>query len=265
MLCVGACAHPAAVRGRRALDERAFRLAASELTIAVREQPDETSYWVDLGRAQVGLGAAAEAARAFGVACERSPRTPRLWVYLGHAHELGRDYDRAEIDYRRAIALAPDRAWLHRVLGARLLRWGRPDEAVEPLRRARALDPHHQETHNALATALFRAGQPQQAERVFKRAIAAFPEARSLRLGLAVVLLEEGREREALMVYAKVLESWPHFAPAHAGRSLILQDLGEWASAERELEEAIRKAPWRDDYRAQLAALRQRQPRFIRE
>src|SRR5690606_17042471 len=65
VLLLGACAHPQAVRGRHALDERAFAAAAVALEAAVRERPQELSYWLDLGRAYVGKGDAAGAVRAF--------------------------------------------------------------------------------------------------------------------------------------------------------------------------------------------------------
>src|SRR5262249_29047216 len=150
----------------------------------------ELGYWVDLGRAYMGQGDAEGATRAFAAAIALDPGAARLHVFAGHAHELGRHYDLAEAEYRRAVVLAPERAYPVRVLGARLLRWGKPDEALAPLARAIALEPDHAETHNAYAMALARAGRAAEAEKVLRAAVQRFPERRELRLGLAVLLIE---------------------------------------------------------------------------
>jgi Flp pilus assembly protein TadD len=253
--------HPSAARGRRALDEGAFAEAARELGVAARDRPKDLAVWVDLGRAYVGAGDAKGAVDAFSHAVELSPHEARLQVFLGHAHELGRQYDLAEADYRKAIAIAPERAYPYRVLGARLLRWGRPEEAIGPLQRALSLDDSHAETHNAYAIALVRVGRAPEAEAAFRRAIARFPEERSLRLGLAAMLINASHYDQALDVYGELLSRWPTFAPAHVGRAVLFAELGQKAEAERELEAALALQPNNADYRARLDRLRGAQSR----
>ncbi len=251
-----ACVHPAAQRGRRALDDGAYALAATELGIAVRARPGEVDYWVDLGRAEVGRGHGPGAVRALGRARALSPSEARLAVYLGHARELMHRYDLAELDYRTAVSLSPDRPWTHRVLGTRLLRWGRAEEAVAPLERAVALDPDHAETRNALALALFQAGDGARAEATFRTASARFPRHRGLALGHAIVLVESGNYEAALVVYAQIARRWPDFAAPYAARSILLAQLGRHAEAAGEMEEALARDPRNPSYRVQRDALR---------
>lgn len=247
-----ACVHPSAARGRRALDDRAFGIASKELERAVREEPQELSYWVDLGRAYVGEGRGAEAVRAFEGASALAPREARLKIYLGHAQELSRQYDSAEAAYRSAISLEPQRAWTHRVLGTRLLRWGRAEEAIAPLQRATELDPKHAETHHALAIALAESGDPRAAEGTLRTAVAQFPDERSLWLGLAALVVNRGAYEEALSIYAEVLARSPDFAPAWVGRALLLAQLGRLSEAELELDRAVQLDPNNQVYRERL-------------
>jgi hypothetical protein len=65
------------VRGRHALDERAFAVASGALEAAVRDRPKELSYWLDLGRAYVGKGDATRAIHAFEQASLLAPKEAR--------------------------------------------------------------------------------------------------------------------------------------------------------------------------------------------
>jgi tetratricopeptide (TPR) repeat protein len=254
------CVSQAAARGRRALDEHAFSRASQAFEQAVRDAPDELSYWVDLGRAYVGEGRAPDAVRAFEHACALAPTQARLAVYLGHAQELARRYDLAERAYRRAIALAPDRAWPYRVLGTRLLRWGRAAEARVPLEQASQRDPTHAETQHALAIALAQSGDPAGAERVLRAAVARFPRQRSLRLGLAALVVNRAGYAEALAIYGDVLTQAPDFAPAYVGRALLLAQLGRREEAEQELDRAVLLDPRNGVYRERLRTAGSRAP-----
>ncbi len=249
------CVHPGALRGRRALDEQAYGVAALALQEAVKARPAEVSYWVDLGRAYVGEGRATDAVSAFQRARNLRPEEARLAIYLGHAHELARDYEQAEAAYRAGVALEPDRAWPHRVLGTRLLRWGRPEQAVAALREALARDPKHAETHHALAITYTRLGESKAAEATLRAALARFPKLRSLRLGLAALLVNRAEYEEALNLYAQVLEDAPDFAPAYVGRALLLSQLGRTREAEAELTRAVALDPRNAKYAERVKAL----------
>jgi Flp pilus assembly protein TadD len=224
------------------------------LEAAVRARPEELSYWVDLGRAYVGKGDAQGAVRAFEQASLLAPKEARIQVYLGHAHELARDYDRAELCYRHAVTLEPKRAWPLRVLGARLLRFQRYTEAAEVLTRASELDAQHAETYNALAIALSKSGQVARAELTFRAAIARFPDERRFRLGLAALYANEGRRRDALAVYDAIAQRWPELAEVQVARSILLDELGDRAQAIAALKQAQRLAPHNEELKRRLAA-----------
>jgi tetratricopeptide (TPR) repeat protein len=202
----------------------------------------------------VGKGDAAGAVRAFEQASLLAPKQASIQIYLGHAHELARDYDRAELCYRHAVTLEPKRAWPLRVLGARLLRFQRYREAAEVLTRASELDAQHAETYNALAIALTKSEQVARAELTFSAAIARFPKERRFRLGLAVLYTNEGRMRDALAEYDAIVQRWPDFAEVHVARSILLAELGDREKALAALKEALRLVPHNEDFKRRLAA-----------
>jgi Flp pilus assembly protein TadD len=204
----------------------------------------------------VARGDAAGATRAFERARELSPSEPRLSIYLGHAHELARHYDLAEQAYRRAVAVASDRAWTHRVLGSRLLRWGRPEEAIEPLARAWSLDSAHAETLNAYAIALSQAGRFEQAEQQLRKGAGQFPEHAGFGLGLSVLLLSQGKLREALANYDAMALRFPQLGSVQVGRSLVLLELGRQKDAQTALDRAIALDPTNVRYRTRLVRSR---------
>jgi Flp pilus assembly protein TadD len=175
---------------------------------------------------------------------------------LGHAYELARRYDLAEQAYRHAVALAPERAFPHRVLGTRLLRWGKPDVAVVPLARAWALDATHVETLNAYALALAQAGRVAEAEQHFRAGTQRFPEHVGLGLGLSVLLLSQGRLGEALGNYEAMATRFPKLSAVHVGRALVLLELGRQSDAQAALDHAIALDPANVRYRTRLVRSR---------
>jgi Flp pilus assembly protein TadD len=244
--------HEGAVQGRRALDEGAYAQASAALERAVHDAPEELSYWVDLGRAYMGQGRGQEASQAFQRAIDLAPEEARFWVYLGHARELSRQYELAEQAYREGVEREPKRAWPRRVLGARLLRWGRASEAVPVLEQALRLDPDHAETYHALAIALTQDGDVPRAESVLHAGLQHFSKARGLQLALAALLINRAAYAEALAIYDDVVEGWPSFVPAHIGRAVLLAQLGRKQEAQVALARATQLDPRARVYEQQL-------------
>jgi tetratricopeptide (TPR) repeat protein len=85
-------------------------------------------------------------------------RTTHYHYRLARRLAERRQYDRAVKEYRRDLALNPDRAASWRDLGLLYMRRGRRAQARQCLARARALDPKDQEA--AVNLARLKAGQP---------------------------------------------------------------------------------------------------------
>ncbi len=254
------CAFGPMAEGRRAMQQGDFELAARRFRAAAEANPSEPAPWMQLGEAEMAAERYPRAREAFEhvVALRPSSATPRIMV--GHTYELQRMYDEALLAYHGACEAAPESPQAFRVIGTRLLRWGRPVEAIPFLERALQIAPTHRETRNALAMARYHAGDLAGAEAEFRSAIEAHPDFLGARIGLAALLVNAHRHEEALAAYDEIVAAWPRFAPAHVGRGILLHELGrpEEALAAFRLavevaEDPLRFAGQLRDYEALLA------------
>lgn len=233
-----------------------FEGAARAFRQVVEERPDDPRGWLALGRAEMAAERYARARDAFEHLARLRPRAASPRVLIGHTFELQRRYDEAWLAYRHAAEVAPRSAHAHRVLGTRLLRWGRPEAALEPLERAVILEPGHAESWNALAMARYHSDDRLGAERTFREGLARHPTHSGLSLGLAALLINEGRYPEALAIYDRVVEQTPSFAPAHVGRGILLHELGREDEAEAAFVRAVEVARRPARFRRRLDAYR---------
>ncbi|MCB9619526.1 MAG: tetratricopeptide repeat protein [Sandaracinus sp.] len=242
--------------GRRAMAEGDFVRAAERFAQAAADAPDKGSRWLELARAELMADRPERARVAFARLAALRPRDPRPVVEIAFTHELQRDYDAALRAYGRAIEIAPESAYAHRVLGTRLLRWNQADAAVAPLERACELAPEHAETWKALGLARHQVGDLEGAEAAFRDGLRHRPGTRTLQLPLAALLINARRLEDALAIYDAVLENDPRFAPAHVGRGILLHELGRPDEAEAAFVRAMEVAEDPRPYHARLVAYR---------
>jgi tetratricopeptide (TPR) repeat protein len=234
-------------RARNALDEGEVELAVEILEGITREHASEPGAWLALGRARMAASRPVAAREAFERAAQLLPTRSAPRILVGHTYELERRYDEAELAYAQACAVAPTEARPERVLGVRLLRWGRAREAIVHLERAVMLDPASAATWNALAVAQFHAGDGGAALDTFARAAqtreaSGLAPDRDLAIGQAALLVRSRRFEEALALYDQVVAREPRFAPAHVGRALVLHELGRCAEARAAFERSVEAA-----------------------
>jgi len=242
--------------GRRAMVRGDFEGAAREFRLATEEQPDDPHAWLALGRAEMAAERYPRARDAFVAVARLRPHAALPRVLIGHTWELQRRYDEALLAYRHATQAAPRSAYAHRVMGTRLLRWGRAELALEPLERAVELDPEHAETWNALALARSAAEDAGGAEAAFRQGLRRHPDHPGMRLGLAALLVNTGRYEAALAIYDAIVRERPGFAPGHVGRGILLHELGREDEAEAAFVEAVRVARRPGRFRRRLEAYR---------
>lgn len=236
------CASGPVARGNRAMDEGRFEAAAREYGEAAEADPDNAALWVKVADAETHADRPQRAREAWGRVALLRPTDPVPRIRIGFTWELNRRYDEATLAYRRAAEVAPADPRGYRVLGTRLLRWGEPGPAVEPLARAVEFGPGHAETWNALGLACYGAGDVDRAEATFREGLSLHPGHRPLYLGLAALLINAGRHAEALVLYDRVVARWDGFAAAHVGRGILLHELGRPDEAEAAFVRAVEVA-----------------------
>ena len=119
--------------------EKDYAKAARHLEVYLNRQPSHRPWWFNLGLFQCWMGQWEKAAQSFEYSLElgrrwNSPLTwPVLYTVLPSAyHHLGRHEEEPAI-YLEGLALWPDMANLHRLLGSSYLELGRASEANQAL------------------------------------------------------------------------------------------------------------------------------------
>ncbi|MEQ8331026.1 MAG: tetratricopeptide repeat protein [Longimicrobiales bacterium] len=116
---------------------------------------------------------------------------------LGLVREFRYDWERAEEEFRLAIAKSPEYATAHHWLANMLSRRGRPEEGLAHIQRAYELDPLSTIINQDVGYNLGLAGRLEAALRQYARTLALDPDYAGTTLIYAHALLEGGRVDEA--------------------------------------------------------------------
>jgi tetratricopeptide (TPR) repeat protein len=115
-----------------------------------------------------------------------------------------------------------------------------PDEAARVAQAALALKPDLASAHQVLGTSYRYALRLDDAASEFERALELDPKSASARHTLAELRRATGKPEEALSLYREQLAADPQDANAHSGLVLALFDAGRRGEAERELQSALK-------------------------
>jgi len=156
-------------------------------------------------------------------AVELDDDEPEAHVALGLI--MMRQHHLAIAEARRALALDPNHAWAHSLLGQALHYSGRSQDAVEPLQAAIRLDPHDQDPFlHHLALAYFGVGRYEDAVAVLKRRIIRKPDTDMSRVLLAACYGHLGRVEEARAQWREVMRINPGYSLEHRRRVAPYKD-----------------------------------------
>ncbi|MCB9838335.1 MAG: sulfotransferase [Phycisphaeraceae bacterium] len=129
-------AAPAAemARAQELVNHGAYPDASAICARLLKRHPKVAAIWGVLSAAQVGLGDTAEARRSAQKGLKLDPDSVDLRLRLGLTYIAEHRFDDAAGEFRKALALQPDRQWTIRCLCDALTRLGRHDEALALLR-----------------------------------------------------------------------------------------------------------------------------------
>lgn len=175
-----------------------------------------------------------EADAAFAQLCQAAPTDVESWVMRALIHRKQGLFREAEGFSRRALAIKPDYAWGHQVLGTALQCQGALDQAINCYRRAIQLDSTRAETCYLLANALSEVGQMGAAADNFRKAIQLKPDYLEAMSNLGAALISLDKPAEANEVLNRALALSP-------GSPQVLCNLGALFIYTGQNEEALRK------------------------
>jgi tetratricopeptide (TPR) repeat protein len=144
---------------------------------------------------------------------------------------------------RQVLAINPERARTHLLLGMALAQTGRPKEALASFECAIALAPDLADAHGNRADVLVELRRPLEAIEGYDRALTLAPQSFPNWCNRAAVLLDLGRHREALDAYDRALAIEPQHVDMLAGRGLVLNALERCEEAVETLDGALALAP----------------------
>ena len=218
---------------RQPLSKRTLETALARFDEAIRVAPEIASAYVGLGRAWLNLAtgwyhepaiAAEHAAEALRRALELDPGDAIGHALLGAIqNQFERDWRAAERSFQRAVALAPEVAFVHSAYGAHLMMRGEFERSEPVLALARRLDPQYVNSRAHMVNLYISQGRLDEARAEIEVLRDVAPESYSSNGLSAVISLWTGDAEAAVAVYAQLCEltpdhpgCWACLAGAHA-------------------------------------------------
>ena len=248
---------------------RDYKRAAAEAEAAVKKFSDNRMVILTRATVLAEMGQAAEAAAEAKKIFASGPPDKEAWLSLAQIHEksknypeMGRaldeyeklisgdeergtllfmrgamyermkNYDSAEAQFRKALALDPDNAGVLNYLGYMLAdRDVRLEEAHKMIARALEIDPGNGAYLDSLGWVYYRMGRLEEAEAHLRRALEDVPRDATIRDHLGDVLAGRGKFKEAITEWQRSLKEWEASSP-------VEKDASEIAKISRKLEGA---------------------------
>lgn len=206
---------------RQALSRATLELAISRFDAALRESPGIAQAYVGLGRAWLNMATGWYAEPA--VACEHAAEALRAALALqpddatAHAllgaiqHQFENDWPAARRSFERALALAPEHAFVHSAYGCHLFIHNALDHAERELTLARRLDPQYVNTRIHMVNLRIAQGRLDDATAETEALRDIAPDAISA-VGLsALIALLRGDCATAVALYTQACEALPDY------------------------------------------------------
>jgi len=221
----------------------------------VQQRPGRGEPWLGIGLIQSHRGDWGSAKRSLLRALDLNPRSRAAIMALYNVYELsGATEDTAE-EIQKAAAANPDSASHHTLLGLVRVNQKRIGEAEAEFRRALALEPDRDLALAGLADLLTNTGRPDEARRMLEAAVGRKADQTEVRMALGRAYLRSGRLEEATreMIEAARLDPASPSAQAQAGLILNMRDQKERALPY--MERALALDPQLYDVRMYLAVM----------
>jgi tetratricopeptide (TPR) repeat protein len=225
-----------AQRGKQAMAEGNFDLAAQIYAELVAAVPNNPGLLLNLGMAKHMAGRDREAVAPLEAALKLEPNIFPANLFLGASLLRTGDAAKALAPLKKAAEMQPDHPDVRAMLGDALLDLDRPAEAVEQYQAFTKLRPEAPggwvglgQCHEKLAQGIFSQLQKTSPESAYTLSI------------LANVRLTQQQFSSAFYLYKQALEKDPALRGAHQGLAEIYRftDHADWAAIEMRKEEAL--------------------------
>lgn len=210
---------------RLPLSKTSLEDALARFDAALRESPDNVAAHVGMGRAWLNLAtgwhhdprpAADHAAEALQRALDLDPSHATAHALRGAVlHQFEYDWPAACIHFERAIALAPERAFVHSAFGCHLMARAELERAEYELLLARRLDPLYLNTRMHMVNLRIAQQRFADAEAELEGMRDLAPDNAPANGLAALIAMQTGDPHGAVRLYERVCELAPHHPNAY--------------------------------------------------
>ncbi|KJU87414.1 conserved hypothetical protein, membrane [Candidatus Magnetobacterium bavaricum] len=152
----------------------------------------------------------------------KSPNKVRPQYDLGVFYDQSGDFEKALIQYQRAIELNPKDSEAYYNMGNVYQKQGDLDAAIKKYQTALKLNPDYFEAHNNLGNILFKQGQYQEAMEQYQEVIRLKPDYADAHNNLGSVYGILGRDDEAIEEFQRALKLNPDDVDARKNLDLLM-------------------------------------------
>jgi tetratricopeptide (TPR) repeat protein len=178
------------------------RAVALDPNFALAHAALANAYWIQYGETRdkaLTTQAINEAMKALSL----DPDQPRVRISLAVIYAGTGQYQSAEIELRRVLALEPASDEAYRQLARVLLQQNRSDDAIRALEQAIAIRPEYWRNHDQLGIAYLRLGRPAEAREAFQRAIDRQPDNPGSHSNMGIAYAQLGNKEKALAEFER--------------------------------------------------------------
>ncbi len=181
--------------------------------------------------------------RLWEEAVDHDPENRGAHLNLGVVHMNQKQFDLAEDEFRRALAVSPEYPRAYYALGQLALHRERYDEARQWLLRVIAVTPDYPATHYVLGEVERKQGRVEAAEAAFRRAVELNPRDAKAHERLGLLAQQAGNDAAAETSYLLALQHNPDSALARNNLGTIYLKRRDWPRALEQFTIAVRRDP----------------------
>jgi len=238
-----AALHDLLVQAKAAADKQDYSAAQADYEKYLAQKPDDASAHFDLGYVYTAVQQKEKAESEYRKAIALDPKMTEAYLNLG-VSLLSGDPKAASVPLEKVTELNYSYAKGHFLLGMARERSGQSPAAIEQFTIAEKLDPNDLATHLALGQALLdKDNSAGAAEGEFREALKLNADSAEAHLGLAQSLAGQKKTAEAEAEVADYLGEKPDDSQARLMHASLLADLGKNDDALAELDRLTKTAP----------------------
>jgi tetratricopeptide (TPR) repeat protein len=231
----------------------------------VADVPNGAKQHFDYGMALQKEGQWEKAEEQYKAALAFKPSDAKSHMNLAAVLMAQAKYDAAVPHMEEALHLQPDNGEFHFGYASLLQRLGREDEVGPHYEAAARLMPDSPEAHYDYALILSSAGKENDALRELQRAVQLKPDYVDAQLKLADTLFAKGDLEEAKMHYTTALGADPNLAVAHNSLGRLYLTQGQISQAIVQFGEALRLNPDYKEAEENLRIAKASDAQFLRQ